>query len=1332
VTREGRSGAADPEGGRAVKLPSARRGMVALLFADVVDSTVLLRRLGDDAGEQVLRTCLDHLRRPVESFDGREVKALGDGLLAAFPTTASAVASAVEMLGALNRHNASPGSVPLAIRIGVHAGEPLEDEAGDLIGIAVAVARRLCDAAAGGQILVSETVRGFLGNRSDLALQFVGRLDLKGVGERVGAYELVLPAGGAERRPVVGPHREPNSVPSMASTAASDVLRSRTRPPRAPRSALQRTGVVERIQSGLSGSLVLIVAGAGYGKSTGALQAVTSWSAGWAWCSCDRRMTSAPAFAAHLIAAVEDRLPGFGAGQGANGEPAELAAFLVGELEATLSEDLVLVIDDVHLLVGGDSWGLLAALVGDLPEALHLVLASRLPLPLALGRLRARGEVLEIGEADLSLDPDEAVALAKQVAPELPTERVAELLQLTEGWPAGFALAARRGGSDPDTAAASTREDLFDYLAEEVLSALQPRDRRILEKLSLLDRVSPELAAVVTGDPHAGAVLTAAVRDQLFVTRVDAEGDWVRYHHLLREHLRRSIARRPEAELRELHQRAAVGWARIGNVTESVRHLLEAGDQAAAVDALEPVAEGLVLTPDAEELASFLEAIPRDLWSGRPSLILASGVMAYSRGMLEASFSALEDAVVELAGRGEHDRASVALVRLWQSMNAAGTAVRHRIAVAERLLNLIDERAAMVPLARLMVATGYAWSGRRAEAEAKMAEILGGPRGGDPAVAAFGAAARAFYIDYLAGAPESAAASLGALRRRLESLGTAEAGTLAVFVAAFRTIVLNDLRRFDDALAELEHAIQGSRRHGLLGSARRTLAWLRLVSLAGLGRLDELASELIVPPEPVDGVTETHYAYRFLAPAAALAAARGDGGGIERIAGAARRAIAAQGPEADQPGALCDIGEAAATVGSVALAEGLLREALERAAALDMPRHRARACIMLADLEVPDASALALEAVRIADAFGDVRLWTEVPGAAGAAAIALALEAGEDHDRFLSRVLTASAPAELEAVVERVLTMHASTRRRLALLAAPLGLPETGPLARLRSDADPAVRRAARAPRPGTARPAAFEYRGLGGFLVLRDGEAVPRSAFGREKARMLLASLLCAGRPVHREELLEWHWPELPLDRAVRAFHVTMHSLRRALEPELPRGARPSSVISTGESYRVVLNDLAHFDARELVALARAAPAGDPDGELERRLAIEEACSGPLFPEWPYAPWAEERRRECEEVHASNLQALSAILVEQGRPREAIVRLSRLLVLEPEREEWHRALMVAYRASGERALALRQFHACRSVLRRELGVEPSPETQELYKRLLGAPMTRPARAATP
>lgn len=237
-----------------------------------------------------------------------------------------------------------------------------------------------------------------------------------------------------------------------------------------------------------------------------------------------------------------------------------------------------------------------------------------------------------------------------------------------------------------------------------------------------------------------------------------------------------------------------------------------------------------------------------------------------------------------------------------------------------------------------------------------------------------------------------------------------------------------------------------------------------------------------------------------------------------------------------------------------------------------------------------------------------------------------------------------------------------------------------------------------------------------------RGGEIVARGAFGREKARVLLASMLCAGRPVHREELFDWHWPDLAPEKAVRAFHVTMHALRRALEPDLPRGAQASAIVSAGEHYEVVFGDDDQFDADRFITSADSAPHENPNVQLRRLLDCEAAYTGPLYPEWPYADWAAERRRLCEAALVTVLGHLGRLLVALDRPAQAVPRFERLLSLEPEREEWHRALMLAYEHAGERALGLRQFHACRTVMSRELGVEPSPETQAIYRRLLGPP----------
>jgi DNA-binding SARP family transcriptional activator len=82
-------------------------------------------------------------------------------------------------------------------------------------------------------------------------------------------------------------------------------------------------------------------------------------------------------------------------------------------------------------------------------------------------------------------------------------------------------------------------------------------------------------------------------------------------------------------------------------------------------------------------------------------------------------------------------------------------------------------------------------------------------------------------------------------------------------------------------------------------------------------------------------------------------------------------------------------------------------------------------------------------------------------------------------------------------------------------------------------------------------------------------------------------------------------------------------------------------------------------------------------------------------------------------------VEGLARALAAASDPQGAVTRYRRLLALEPEREGWHRSLMRVYAGAGERALALRQFHACRTVLRREQGIEPGPETQSLYLELL-------------
>ena len=183
-------------------------GIVTVLFTDVVNSTELLMQLGDERAETRRRDHFRVLRDAVADHGGHEVKTMGDGIMVVFPSAVDGVRCAV----AIQRSTATKG---VDVRVGLHVGEPIRDE-GDYFGTPVVVARRLCDAASGGQILTSDLVHALVGTRDEFSFHDAGFLALKGIAEPVAAWEvgwatpdsggLPLPAALAagERLPFVG------------------------------------------------------------------------------------------------------------------------------------------------------------------------------------------------------------------------------------------------------------------------------------------------------------------------------------------------------------------------------------------------------------------------------------------------------------------------------------------------------------------------------------------------------------------------------------------------------------------------------------------------------------------------------------------------------------------------------------------------------------------------------------------------------------------------------------------------------------------------------------------------------------------------------------------------------------------------------------------------------------------------------------------------------------------------------------------------------------------------------------------------------------------------
>ncbi|MBO0786975.1 MAG: helix-turn-helix transcriptional regulator, partial [Actinobacteria bacterium] len=328
-----------------------------------------------------------------------------------------------------------------------------------------------------------------------------------------------------------------------------------------------------------------------------------------------------------------------------------LVRALINELAAQPAEDeVLLVLDDYHLVDSGPVHESVAFLLENLPPGLRMVVSSRADPPLPLARLRARGQLAELRAADLRFTSGEAAALlAEAVGPGLPAVAAEALVTRTEGWAAGLRLAALslRGHADPAgfvAAFSGSHRFVLDYLADEVLDRQTGQVRAFLLETSVLERLSGELCDAVTGQPGGQAMLAEMERAGLFVVPLDEVRGWWRYHHLFADLLRARLAAEQPGREVALH-RAAAAWCEEHDLADdAVRHALAAGDTAWAARLVERNVETLLGRSEGVTLRRWLSALPPEAVRGRPRLCLAQAYGAAQGWQLEALEALLDDA----------------------------------------------------------------------------------------------------------------------------------------------------------------------------------------------------------------------------------------------------------------------------------------------------------------------------------------------------------------------------------------------------------------------------------------------------------------------------------------------------------------------------------------------------------------------------------------------------------------------------------------------------------------------------------------------------------------
>jgi LuxR family transcriptional regulator, maltose regulon positive regulatory protein len=419
-----------------------------------------------------------------------------------------------------------------------------------------------------------------------------------------------------------------------------------TLPPALP-GQVSRTRLLRRLDECLERKLALISAPAGYGKTS----LVKEWAAGQVqerrvgWLSLEEADSDPVRFFRYLAVSMGRAAPGRGEGllrldfaphlsrlKKPVGE-AQLNV-LVNEL-AQLGEELVLILEDYHLIDSEAVHSMTGYLLDHLPANVHWVITTRSDPPLPLSRLRGRGELVELRAKDLRFTAAEARQfLNGPLQTGLEESKVEQLAARMEGWAAGLQMAGLVLANRPDAGSAideitgSTRY-IMDYLVEEVLQQQPEEVQRFLLYTSILNRMCAGLCDEVlagtlaaNGDAGSAKMLEAVERTNLFIDPMDERREWYRYHHLFGDLLRKRL-RQDDAQLAAgLHQRASTWFARHGMAGEAIQHSLAGEDFRRAAELIEEAAEALLKQSEQTLLLSWLERLPEGRVQERPLLCI--------------------------------------------------------------------------------------------------------------------------------------------------------------------------------------------------------------------------------------------------------------------------------------------------------------------------------------------------------------------------------------------------------------------------------------------------------------------------------------------------------------------------------------------------------------------------------------------------------------------------------------------------------------------------------------------------------------------------------------
>ena len=1078
-------------------------------------------------------------------------------------------------------------------------------------------------------------------------------------------------------------------------------LRTKLLPPRPVSVLLSRPRLTERLQSNLSHPVTLVTAPAGSGKTTLVADFVRVHAPQLVWYQLDPTDADPLVFVEYLAHGIRQAVPGFGdvtlsylrqAADEVARQPARAVDVLLNEVLQEVSRQLVVVLDDYHHL-GRETavHAVLDRLISYLPDVMHVIIVSRDVPPLALSRLRSQDSLAIIDREELLFTDEETRELFRRVFDlELSAEQLAEYRERTHGWITALQLvrqfaqreavaseAGEAGAPDLKEILRRSEHDIFDYFAEEVFAG-EPEDvQRFLMRVSLLDRIEPDVCARLCPEANCRQILPELVRRNVFMTVAsDSRGEEYRLHPLFRSFLQRRLSQEAgRDEVAAEHTRCADLYLERGEWEHAARHLIASEDFGRAAAVVAERGGHWIAAGALASLASLVEVLPAEAIRAHPRALFYRGEVARLREELDPAralyrrASALLREQNDREGEAETLRSLATVERRYGDLETA-------LANLDRAVSLADEDSVVRAKCAgtrglcLMAKGDWAAAEREFRAALQSAEDHGDEH-------------YARLMSHNLGLPAlirgDFAESLRWLRR------TFQYGVSAPPIPQEAAVHLNMARchLYRGEFAECE------------GHLNRSLELSQLFNLSVLqGEVFETYGNLYRELREVARALEFYARAEHIYKEAGLDLSR------RELPEERAMLLAQEGNLAEARSALDHL------VGARA---ALQNEAALKSAVL------ARGRVLLAQGEHDAARADLAPALAY---FREHNLHY-YEAQASAALASCAMEAGREKDylEHLRRALELAVRYDYEHWLRREVEQNPrlfSPEPARKLLPGDL----RQRLSALQSQPPPARELARPAPSASAQTSCDLTINMLGFVEIYRDpSRPFAPDAWTSKRARDILCFIASRQhRRVSKDTLIDIFWRDDDRESVEKKFYPTISYIRKALNSnELLRQnfllyKDGDYLLSPDLSYR---SDVEEFD--RLVAEAAAARRR---GQTERCLqAYEEAVSlyRGEFMLGTNDEWVEEQRGYYRDQYLRMLEKLAAAAQEAGEWERSLTLAHLILRDDPFREEVHCRVMRAHAALGNRVAVKEQYETLRSLLHRELGVEPAGETQRAY-----------------